>query len=149
VKILERYLANAIYMNTLLVLGVLLALFSFIQFVDALGDVGKQNYQIADAIRYVLLSLPRQAFEVFPMAALLGTTLGLSALAVDAELVAIRAAGVSILRIVGAAIKVGLVLALIAVIIGEFLSMRRDRPYLADPARPPGATSARSGALRP
>jgi Lipopolysaccharide export system permease LptF/LptG len=97
-KILDRYLAVSILTSTLLVLGVLLALFSFLQFVEALGDVGKQNYQLADAIRYVLLSVPRQAFEVFPMAALLGTTLGLSALAADAELVAIRAAGVSVLR---------------------------------------------------
>lgn len=126
-KILDRYLAVAIFTNTLLVLGVLLALFSFIQFVDALGDVGKQNYQLADAIRYVVLSLPRQAFEVFPMAALLGTTLGLSALAADAELVAIRAAGVSVLRIVGTAMKVGLVLALVAVVIGEFLVPETER----------------------
>lgn len=120
-RILERYLAVTILANTLLVLGVLLALFSFIQFVDALGDVGKHNYQLADAMRFVLLSLPRQAFEIFPMAALLGTTLGLSTLAADAELVAIRAAGVSVLSIVGSVMKVGLVLALVAVLIGEFL----------------------------
>jgi lipopolysaccharide export system permease protein len=120
-RILDRYLAASILTSTLLVLGVLLALFSFIQFVDALGDVGKANYQLADAVRYVLLSLPRQSHEVFPMAALLGTTLGLSALAVDSELTAMRAAGVSLLRIVGAAMKVGLVLALVAVAIGEFL----------------------------
>jgi len=126
-KILDRYLAASILTSTLLVLGVLLALFSFIQFVDALGDVGKQNFQLADAVRYVLLSIPRQAFEIFPMAALLGTTLGLSALAADAELVAIRAAGVSVLRIVGAAMKVGLVLAVIAVLIGEFLVPETER----------------------
>jgi len=121
IRLLDRYLAMAILTSTLLVLGVLLALFSFLQFVDALGDVGKANYQLMDAIRYVLLSLPRQTHEVFPMAALLGTTLGLSALAVDSELTAMRAAGVSIMQIVGAAMKVGLVLALIAVAISEFL----------------------------
>lgn len=126
-KILDRYLAASILTSTLLVLGVLMALFSFMQFVEALGDVGKHNYQLADAARYVLLSLPRQAFEVFPMAALLGTTLGLSALAADAELVAIRAAGVPVLRIVGAAMKVGLVLALVAVLIGEFLVPETER----------------------
>ena len=126
-KILDRYLATSILTSTLLVLGVLLALFSFMLFVEALGDIGKQNYQLSDAIRYVLLSLPRQAFEVFPMAALLGTTLGLSALAADAELVAIRAAGVSVLRIVGAAMKVGLVLAVIAVLMGEFLVPETER----------------------
>ena len=126
-KILDRYLAASILTSTLLVMGVLLALFSFIQFVDALGDVGKGNFQLTDAMRFVLLSLPRQAYEVFPMAALLGTTLGLSALAVDAELVAIRAAGVSVLRIVGAAVKVGLALAVVTVLIGEFLVPETER----------------------
>jgi len=120
-RIIDRYLATNILTSTLLVLAVLMALFSFIQFVDALGDVGKRDFQLADAVRYVFLSLPRQAHEVFPMAALLGTTLGLSALAVDSELTAMRAAGVSILRIIGAAMKVGMLLALIAVAIGEFL----------------------------
>lgn len=120
-KLIDRYLASAIAISTLLVLAVLMALFSFIQFVDTLGDVGKANFQLADAVRYVLLSLPRQGYEVFPMAALLGTTLGLSALAADSELVAMRAAGVSVLRIVAAAMKVGLLLAVVAVLVGEYL----------------------------
>lgn len=120
-RILDRYLAASILLNTLLVLGVLIALFSFVQFVDALGDIGKQNYQLPDAIRYVLLSIPRQTHEIFPMAALLGTTLGLASLAADSELVAMRAAGVSVLRIVRAAMQVGLALALVAVLIGEYL----------------------------
>lgn len=126
-KIFDRYLASSILTSTLLVMTVLLALFSFIQFVDALGDVGKANYQLGDAVRFVLLSIPRQAYEVFPMAALLGTTLGLSALAVDSELVAMRAAGMSVLRIVGAAMKVGLLLALLVVLVGEFLVPETER----------------------
>jgi lipopolysaccharide export system permease protein len=120
-RLLDRYLAMAILTSTLLVLAVILALFTFIQFVDALGDVGKANYQLGDAIRFVLLSLPRQTHEVFPMAALLGTTLGLSALAVDSELTAMRAAGVSVMQIVAAAMKVGLLLALVAIGMSEFL----------------------------
>jgi len=120
-NILDRYLAGAILGSTALVLAVLIALFSFVQFVDALGDVGKADYQLLDAVRFVVLSLPRQTFEVFPMAALLGTTLGLSAMAADSELVAIRAAGVSLLRIVRSAVQVGLALALVAAVIGEFV----------------------------
>lgn len=126
-KLIDRYLASAIAISTLLVLAVLMALFSFILFVDTLGDVGKANFQLADAVRYVLLSLPRQGYEVFPMAALLGTTLGLSALAADSELVAMRAAGVSVLRIVGAAMKVGLLLAVVAVLVGEYLVPGTER----------------------
>lgn len=126
-KILDRYLAASIITSTLLVLAVLLALFSFIQFVDALSDVGKADYQLMDAVKYVLLSLPRQSFEIFPMAALLGTTLGLSALAADAELVAMRAAGVSVLRIVRATMQVGIILAVLAVLVGELLVPETQR----------------------
>jgi lipopolysaccharide export system permease protein len=126
-NILGRYLAASILSSTLLVLGVLLALFSFIQFVDALGDIGKADYQLVDAMQYVLLSLPRQAYEVFPMAALLGTTLGLSALAADSELVAMRAAGVSVLRILGATMQVGLLLAVLVVLVGELLVPETER----------------------
>jgi len=120
-NILDRYLAAAILVSSALVMAVLISLFSFVQFVDALGDVGKADYQLADAIRFVVLSIPRQTFEVFPMAALLGTTLGLSALAADSELIAMRAAGVPVMRIVRSAVQVGLVLALAAVAIGEFI----------------------------
>lgn len=126
-KIIDRYLATSIVGSTLLVLAVLVALFSFVQFVDALGDVGRAQYQLGDAVRYVLLSLPRQTYEVFPMAALLGTTLGLSAMAADSELVAMRAAGVSVLQIVGVAIKVGLVLAVIMILNGEYLAPEAQR----------------------
>ncbi len=126
-RILDRYLVASILISTLLVLGVLLALFSFIQLVDTLGDIGKGGFQLADGLRYVALSLPRQAYEVFPMAAMLGTTLGLSSLAADSELVAMRAAGVSVLRIVGAAMKVGIALALVAVLAGEYLVPETER----------------------
>ena len=126
-KILDRYIATSILTSTVLVLGVLLAFFSLLQFVDALGDIGKGSYRLIDAMRYVVLSLPRQAVEVFPMAALLGTTLGLAALAADAEIVAIRAAGVSLLQIVGAAVKVGLVLATISVLTSEFVVPETER----------------------
>jgi lipopolysaccharide export system permease protein len=126
-RILDRYLASSILVSTLLVLGVLLALFSFLQFVEAIGNIGRADYQLGDAARFVLLSLPRQAYEIFPMAALLGTTLGLSSLAVDSELVAMRAAGMSVLQIVAAAMKVGMILALVVVLMGEFLVPESER----------------------
>ena len=126
-NIIDRYLATSIIGSTLLVLMVLAALFSFIQFVDALGDIGKADYQLSDAVRYVLFSLPRQTYEVFPMAALLGATLGLSALAADSELVAMRAAGVSILQIVVVVIKIGLILAVLMVVAGEYVVPNAQR----------------------
>ncbi len=120
--ILDRYIARSMVSSTLLVFAVLTALFTFIKFVDALGDMGRANFGLYQAVRYVVLSLPRQAHEIFPMTALLGTTLGLASLAVDSELVAMRAAGVSLARLVGSVVKVGIVYMLLAAIVGEFIA---------------------------
>ncbi len=121
-SILDRHIGRTIIFSTLLVFGVLMSLFTFITFVDAFNDLGKANFGLVEAIKYVLLSLPRDAYELFPMTALLGTTLGLSSLAVDSELIVMRAAGVSLLRIVGSVMKVGLVLIAIAVVVGEVVA---------------------------
>lgn len=121
-SILDRYIGRSILTSTLLVFMVLTALFTLIKFVDALGDLGKAGFGLYEVVRYVVLSLPRQAGELFPMTALLGATLGLSSLAADSELIAMRAAGVSLARLVGAVVKVGMVLVVLAVIVGEVVA---------------------------
>lgn len=122
ITILDRHIGRVIMYNTLLVFGVLLALFTLFEFVDKVGDLGRENFGLAEVSRYLALSTPRKIYELFPMAALLGTTMGLSALAVDSELVAMRAAGVSLLRIAGAVAKIGGVFVVAAALIGEFLA---------------------------
>ncbi len=120
--ILDRRIGRAILFSTLLVFGVLMSLFTFLSFVEAIGDLGRANFGLSEALKYVLLSLPRDAYELFPMTALLGATLGLSSLAVGSELIVMRAAGVSLLRIVGSVMKVGAVLILIAAVVGEVVA---------------------------
>ncbi len=120
--ILDRYIGRTLLSSTLLVFAVLLGLFSFFEFVDKLSDLGKGSFGLYDILRYLVLTLPRKIYELFPMAALLGATLGLSSLAIGSELIAMRAGGVSLTRIVVSAMKLGLVFALTAVLIGEFIA---------------------------
>ncbi len=120
--ILDRHIARSILTSTSLVFLVLTALFMFFKFTDALGDYGRGNFGLSEVVTYVLLRMPWEMYRLFPMTALLGTTLGLSSLAVDSELIAMRAAGVSILQIVGAALKIGLVFAVVALILGEVIA---------------------------
>jgi lipopolysaccharide export system permease protein len=121
-SILDRHIGRSILTSTLLVFVVLTALFTFIKFVDALGDLGKATFGLYEVVRYVVLSVPRQAGELFPITALLGATLGLSSLAADSELIAMRAAGVSLARLVGAVVKVGMLLVLLAMVVGEVVA---------------------------
>lgn len=119
--ILDRHIGRSILVATAVVLGVLAALFVFVAFVDGLSDFGKGTFGLYELLRYIVLSQPRRLYEVFPVAVLIGTLLGLSVLAFNAELTAMRAAGVSKARIVVAAMKTGLLFVVIALLLGEYL----------------------------
>lgn len=121
-RILDLYIARVVLYQTTIVVAVLVGLFMFITFIDQLGELGTGNYGALDALRFTALSVPRILYEVFPMSALLGAILGLSSMAVDSELVVIRAAGISILRLIGSVLKIGGLLALLAVLMGELVT---------------------------
>lgn len=129
-KILDRYLAGAVIGGTLLTLAVLLPLLGFFILADEMDQVGKNDYQFEDAMLFVALSLPRYAYQVFPIATLIGTLVGLGSLASRSELVAMRAAGVSISQIVGAALKAGVLLAVIAFAVGEGIAPGAEQKAL-------------------
>jgi len=120
--ILDRYIGRSLLSSTLLVFIVLLGLFTFFEFVDKLSDLGRAGFGLYQITRYLVLTLPRKIYELFPMAALLGATLGLSSLAIGSELIAMRAGGVSLMRIVLSVMKIGIAFALAAVLIGEFIA---------------------------
>ncbi len=118
-KILDRYLAGAVIGGTLATLAFLLPLLGFFILADEMDHVGTNDYLFVDALLFVALSLPRYAYQVFPIATLIGALVGLGALASRSELVAMRAAGMSISRIVYAALKGGALLAVVAIAVGE------------------------------
>ena len=120
-SLLERYIGASVLKATLLALVVLLSLLVFLGVVDELDEVGRGDYRTWDALLVAFLSTPRYAFEVFPVAALLGSLLGLGALANQGELVAMRAAGMSLRQIVAAVLKAGLAMMLVVFVIGEVL----------------------------
>jgi lipopolysaccharide export system permease protein len=125
-RILNRYIFNAITGATALVLVILLALGGFVDFVSQLEDVGEGDYDLLTAIQYTLLKLPRLASGMLPASALLGSLLGLGALASGSELLVMRASGVSVNRIAGAVALVGLSLAIFGGVISEFVAPPMD-----------------------
>lgn len=126
-KILDRYLGRAVLQGALLVLLVLVALMTVIDFVVELADVGTGNYGLLQAIEYIALTMPRRTFEMLPLAALIGSLFGLGTLANNSELVVVRAAGISLLRIAASVLRVGLVLIVIALILGELVAPVTDQ----------------------
>ena len=118
---LDRYIGSHVLLGILAVLGVIVGLALLFAFIDELGDV-KGSYGTLDAAIYVLLTTPSRIYEMLPMAALIGCLIGLGTLASSSELTIMRAAGVSLGRIVVAVMKPMLLLMLVGVLIGEYVA---------------------------
>jgi lipopolysaccharide export system permease protein len=124
---LDRYLTRSVIGGSLLVLMVLMSLTGFVGLVGQFGNVGTGDYGLSEAVVYVLLSLPRQAVDMMPVAVLIGSLLALGALASQNELTVMRAAGMSIGRIARGAVFGGLFLALACVLLGEWVAPPAER----------------------
>ncbi len=135
ISILDRYIGRRMLFGAAVVTGVLVSLLTLVVLVDALRDYGKGEFGLAALLEYVLLSQPRRLYEVFPVVALVGSLLGLSTLAMHSELIALRAAGVSVARIVAAALKTGLLLMAAAVLLGELVVPNTESQALEGRAR--------------
>ena len=127
VRKITRYLGNTVIGAILLTLLLLVGLELIFTFVNELRFVGTGQYSTLDAVKYIFLSLPTQMAQLFPMAALVGTLLGLSTLAARSELIVLRSAGLSILDITLALFKVGILLVLFAWLLGEVLAPLTDK----------------------
>jgi lipopolysaccharide export system permease protein len=104
------------------VLGALLMVWLVLTGSDAVTQLMRQLHgglSSTDAIVYVLVTAPRRLYEMFVYAAVVGGLLGLGGLAATGELTALRAAGMSKLRIAASAAGVIAVLTVGVVILGE------------------------------
>ncbi len=119
-KRVDRYLGRTVILNMLMTWLVLLVIVMLLGFVSELR-AGQQDYGPFQGILFVLMTGPRQAVQVFPIAALIGTLLGAGGLASQLELVAFRAAGVSRLRLAASVLLGGLLLLLPVLWMSEYI----------------------------
>ena len=151
--ILSQYMMRTILAATALVLVVLLALAGLFEFIGELDDT-QGDYQTPRIVLYTLLRLPQLAFEMLPIAALIGSLLGLGGLAANSEIIVMRSAGLSVRQLAGMVSITGLVLLVFAGLLGEFIgppldyyarNMRLDARFEQDEDRLGNATWVRDG----
>jgi len=120
--LLTRYVARAVVAGALLVLLALLALDALLSLFREIGDTGKGDYDMLRAVLYVVLTTPERIHDLFPAAVAIGGVLALGGLAANSELVVMRAAGVSLLRILGMVMQAGVLLIVVIVALGEWVA---------------------------
>ncbi len=127
IRSLDWYIAREVIKGSLVAILVLLTLLTFFTFADELGDMGKGDYGMRQVFSYLMLTLPRNFYELLAPAALVGSLVTLGALANNRELVAMQASGVSRARIIAGVMLGGLILLALSILVGELMAPPAER----------------------
>ncbi len=121
-RTLRRYLGREIANATLFVLAALVGIFSLFDLINELGDLGRSAYRFGAAVLHVVLLVPAHAYDLMPIAALIGTIYALSKLASNSEFTIMRVSGMSTRRLVDAVFWVGVGFAVLTYVFGEVVA---------------------------
>ena len=99
VRRIDLYLGRTVLLSMLGAGVVLLGFDLILALVNELDEIGEGGYTLSHAVLFVAYTIPRRMYELYPVTALIGTVMGLGGLAARSELTAMRAVGLSRLRI--------------------------------------------------
>ncbi|MEQ1438798.1 LPS export ABC transporter permease LptG [Fontimonas sp. SYSU GA230001] len=118
---ITRYLVRTILGFTAISGLALVAIYTFISFVAEIDETGQGGFGMLELLWYTVMMIPAGLYTLMPIIALLGTLMGLGALAAQNEITAMRASGVTILRLGGSALAAGVLLGALALVLGDWL----------------------------
>jgi lipopolysaccharide export system permease protein len=118
--LVDRYIGRVIWINILMALIVLGGMDTLFAFIAELEDL-TETYRPIDAAIFAFATFPRRCYEFIAVSSLMGTLLALGAMASSSELTVMRAAGVSLGRIIMASLIPVTIFAFIALLLGQFV----------------------------
>ncbi|MFT4518804.1 MAG: lipopolysaccharide export system permease protein [Halioglobus sp.] len=121
---IDSYISSSFLRGCLPVLALLLTLFGILALSEELENVGEGAYELSDALIVVAYTMPALIVSLLPVTALLGGLLGLGTLANNLELVSLRAAAVSPVRIAVPIVKIALLLIALVLLLQNFVIPR-------------------------
>lgn len=124
---IDRYLIGTVLLFIALVAFALVAVYSFVGFLSDMGDVGRGQFGVVQLVLYTFMLMPSGLYTLMPIIAMLGTLMGLGALAAQSELIAMRSSGVSLLRMGSAVLTAGLALGVFGYVLGDWIAPVTDR----------------------
>ncbi len=125
-SILARYLAREILGSILVALAALLMLFAFLDFINEVTAIGP-SYTLSVALLYILLMMPTHVLEVLPAATIAGALFAFARLSGSSEFTVMRASGLSVGRLAGYMIGLGLFIATLSHALGEYIIPHSER----------------------
>ena len=120
-NVLTGYIVKEVLKGSFVALLLLLTLFNLFTFSDELKDLGG-GYGLKQIFYFIALTSPRVIYELVPASALLGSLFILGSMGNNRELIAMRAAGLSIFGIIKAVMLAGTILVIFSILVGEFVA---------------------------
>ncbi len=124
--IIQRYIIKSVITSTALIFLIVMSLTFVMGMLRELHSIGEGDYGLLQVVLHELFMLPHDIYQFFPMLVLLGGVLGLGALVSSHELMVMRAAGVSMRRIITSVVLAALLLIAGATAMGEFIAPRAN-----------------------
>lgn len=120
-RILDRYLFRQVIVPVLGAVAALTAIALLSQSLSQFDLVVERGQSAWTFIRVTLLSLPQLAGLIFPIAIFVGTLIALTRLQSEHEITAVRASGMSLVRLASPMIRIGIWFALFSLVSNLFL----------------------------
>lgn len=118
---LDRYIGQQVLLSILVVMLIVVGLDFLFRVIDETSELN-ERYTLLVMLVYAALNMPAAFYEFLPLGCLVGCLLGLGSLASGSELTVMRASGVSVWRLVRMVLRPILLLALMAVMLGEYVA---------------------------
>lgn len=118
-RLLNKYIISTILKTTFVVLLIAIAVDVFVELANEMGSSGDGDYNISRVLLYVPMIVPGDIYSFFPMIGLLGALIGLGSLSNSSELMIMRAAGMSVSRIMMAVFAAALIICVAMTLVGE------------------------------
>lgn len=152
--LVDRELSRTVFIGALLTLAALLGVAFFLTFLSQVHNIGTGSFTASSAFVYAGLTLPQTAYDMFPVATLIGASFALGGLAAHRELMILRVSGADVWRLARALAWAGFALAVLVVVLGEFIAppakriaeaRRAENLYSAIGPAGPGGVWLKSG----
>lgn len=120
-KVLDRYIGGRFLAAAIFSVLAFLAIFVVVDVIERLDTFIDKDVPVLTVIQYYLLYVPYIIVLTLPIAMLLASLFSISSLSRHQELTAMKAAGVSLYRILLPVFSLGLLVSILCMIFGEFV----------------------------
>ncbi len=140
-RLLDIYILRRFLLYFALIMGVFIFLFEVFTFFELLDDIARHRVAFLTVIDYFRYLTPYLAYNLAPLAALIAVLVTLGIMSKSNEIVAIKASGISLHRLIVPLLVVGIALAAVMLVMDEtylpYANQRQDSLRNQIKGRPP------------